>query len=101
MGKVQLVVAPAWVVAVQTSLVVPTGKTEPEGGTQARVPQLPVTPGNGKLTPASQRLGSLPWVTAEQASEQASVQQTGSAVCRLRLQPPAMAPVSIAASSTT
>src|SRR5215218_883310 len=102
MGKLQVVVALAWVVAVQTSVVVPTGKMEPDGGAQATVPQEPVTTGGANDTTALHRLGSLPWMTgAEQASEQAWLQHTGSAVRKLMLQPPAMLPKSPPASSVT
>src|SRR5262245_27569168 len=102
MGKLHVVVAPLWRVAVQTSVVVPSGKTELDGGTQASVPQEPVTPGNGKVTAAWQTLGSVPTVIgAGQASEQAWVQQTGSAVWKLSRQPPAMLPTSPPASSNT
>src|SRR5215213_777006 len=100
-GKLQVVVAPPWVVAVQVSVVVPTGKMEPDGGAQARTPQEPVTPGKAKVTAASQRLGSFPCVTDGQESEHAWLQQTGSAVWNERLQPPEMVPRSPPASSTT
>src|SRR5688500_7875706 len=124
-GKLQVVVELACVVAVQTSVVVrtgkmepdrgthatvprepktagamPTRKTEPKGGAHATAPKQPTTAGERKLTTALQRLRSLPCVIgAGQASEQACVQHTGSAVRTLRLQPPAMLPMSPPASS--
>src|SRR6185295_17379968 len=62
MGKLQ--VAVVWLVAVdvpvQVSALAPTGRTEPERGAQAIVPQLPVTAGSGKVTRALHRSGSLP-----------------------------------------
>src|ERR1044071_8420864 len=101
-GMGEVVVACAWVVAGQMSGGVPTGKMEPDGGAQATVPQEPVTAGKGNVTTALHRLGSLPLMTgAEQASEQAWLQHTGSAVRKLRLQPPATLPRSPAASSVT
>src|SRR5262245_26050013 len=102
MGKLHAVVEPPCRVAVQTSVVVPSGKAELDGGTQGRVPHDPVTPGNGKTTAAEQTFGSVFTVMgAGQASEQAWSQQTGSAVWKLRRQPPAIEPESTPASSKT
>ena len=68
-------------VAVQTSVVVPTGKMEPDGGTQATVPQVPVTRREEEGHTAPAEVGVVPLlIGAGQASEQAWVQQTGSAV---------------------
>src|SRR6266446_6966430 len=103
MGKLQVaVVRPEMVeVPVQVSELAPTGRTEPEGGVQAIVPQLPVTPGEGKPTRALHWSGSLArLIGAGQASEHGWWQHTASVVVRFRLQPPAMLPTSPPKSST-
>src|SRR5207247_4209522 len=102
-GKVQ--VAVGWPVRVEVPVQVsepgPTGRTEPEGGAQAIVPQLPVTPGYGTPTRALHWSGSLARLMgAGQASEHGWWQHTASVVVMVRLQPPAMLPTSPPKSST-
>jgi hypothetical protein len=59
--KLQVAVLPDVSVAVHVTVVVPTGKIEPEGGTQTKVTpgQLSVTTGGGKLTTVVVAMGQV------------------------------------------
>ena len=62
-------------VLVQFTVVVPTGKNEPDAGVQVIVPQSPVGVGRGYVTTAPHWFGSFVWVTL--AGQVMAVQPAG------------------------